>query len=378
MAKLWLRDLHGFNLSDITESEFKSLFLTYTPLIDVRAPVEFAIGSLPNAVNIPIMDDAQRAAVGTTYKKQGREEAIRLGHELVSGKVKEARLHAWAQHVRKHPQTVLYCFRGGLRSKITRQWLSEIGMNLPLIEGGYKSARQFLRQTVDRYSERPFYILSGPTGSAKTHVLNQAASFYPTLDLESLARHRGSAFGSMEEPQPSQINFENAIAMDFLRLDPEENISNILLEDESRLIGRCAIPEKLFTQMRASGVLYLEESFEQRVENIFQDYVVQYDIGPLNHEKLMAQFAKFKNAIKMISRKLGGARTQEILQEIMHSENEYLQHRGLESNRAWIAKLLRYYYDPAYGQSFEKRNPRVFVRGRSDVVLDFIRAGKPV
>lgn len=360
-------------MSNITAEELKKLFLEKTPFIDVRAPVEFALGTLPGAVNLPIMDDAQRAAVGTAYKKSGREEALRLGHELVSGKVKEARLNDWAGFIRQQPDAVLFCFRGGLRSKITQRWLAEMGIDRPLIEGGYKAGRQFCRETVDQHSQNPFLILSGPTGSAKTSVLNRAAEFYPTLDLEALARHRGSAFGALAESQPTQINFEHAIAVKFLEVNPKSEAEKILIEDESRLIGRCAIPESLFKSMRASGLLYIEEPFDQRVENIFNDYVVKTAISGTNEEAALAQFAKFKQAVMMISRKLGGLRTQEILNDIGCAESEFLSQRRLEMNRAWIAKLLKYYYDPAYSQSFEKRNPKVLIKGRSDVILEYIK-----
>ncbi|WP_413585019.1 tRNA 2-selenouridine(34) synthase MnmH [Bdellovibrio sp. HCB274] len=363
-------------MSNVTSAELKKLFLENTPFIDVRAPVEFAQGTLPGAVNLPIMDDEQRAAVGTTYKTSGREAALELGHKLVSGEVKESRLRGWSKFIGENPNTVLFCFRGGLRSKITQQWLSEMGVKRPLIEGGYKASRQFLRETVDMHSKNPFLILSGPTGSAKTSILNQVKPFYPAIDLESLAHHRGSAFGSMSTPQPSQIDFEHAIALGFMKLAEQPAETKILLEDESRLIGRCAIPESLFVGMRASALVYLEEPFEQRVENIYIDYVVNTAIGSVDSTAALAEFAKFKNAIKMISNKLGGLRTQEILGEIDACERDYLSHQGTEQNRGWIEKLLRYYYDPAYSQSFAKRNPKVLIRGRSDVIVDYIKSQK--
>ncbi|MEK2687869.1 tRNA 2-selenouridine(34) synthase MnmH [Bdellovibrio sp. GT3] len=360
-------------MSRIATSELRKLFLDKTPLVDVRAPVEFSEGSLPGAVNLPIMDDVQRAAVGTTYKREGREAALALGHQLVSGEVKESRLQRWAAFIRENPDTVLFCFRGGLRSRITQTWLSEMGVNRPLIEGGYKVARQFLREAVDQSSQKPLLILSGPTGSAKTKVLNQAKSFYPSIDMESLAHHRGSAFGATASPQPTQIDFENSLAVDFLRLTSVASTTGILLEDESRLIGRCAVPENLFNQMRASALVYLEEPFEQRVENIFNDYVAGTAIGKRDVEAALGEFTKFKNAVKTISRKLGGLRAQEILNDLEFCEQDYLKHQKLDQNRVWIEKLLRYYYDPAYSQSFAKRNPKVLMRGRGEAVLSYIQ-----
>ncbi|MBC7370956.1 MAG: tRNA 2-selenouridine(34) synthase MnmH, partial [Bdellovibrionaceae bacterium] len=184
-------------MSDIEETAFENLFLTGTPLIDVRAEVEFTQGSLPNSVNFPIMNNEERAKVGTAYKVSGRETAMALGHQLVSGAVKTARIEAWLQQIRLHPNAILYCFRGGLRSQITQQWLKEAGVDRPLIVGGYKKARQFLRDSIDQASaERELLILSGPTGSAKTRIIDSARKFYPAVDLEAIARHRGSAFGA--------------------------------------------------------------------------------------------------------------------------------------------------------------------------------------
>jgi tRNA 2-selenouridine synthase len=352
------------------------LFLNDTPLIDVRAPVEFEQGSLPGAINLPIMNNEERASVGTTYKQAGREQAMALGHQLVSGEVKEARLQFWAEQIRLRPEAVIYCFRGGLRSQITQRWLKERGVDRPLIEGGYKKARQFLRDQIDTYaSEKPMLILSGPTGSAKTHLLKQCQSFHPILDLEELACHRGSAFGGQATPQPSQIDFENNLSVKLLKLNAQVSPKKVLIEDESRLIGRCAIPESFFLKMRESELVYVEESFEQRVENIFQDYIQLTAIGQGSPEKASEVFAGYRKAINQISRKLGGARSQELLQDMMDSEHSFLTDpKNIESNKIWIAKLLSYYYDPSYANSFQKRSPKIAMRGNSAAVLDYLRS----
>jgi tRNA 2-selenouridine synthase len=366
-------------LHNISATSFAEIFLKDTPIIDVRAPVEFAQGSLPGAVNLPIMNNDERAAVGTTYKQTGREQAMALGHELVSGEVREERLQKWADHIKQHPEAVIYCFRGGLRSQITQRWLAERGVHRPLIMGGYKAVRHFLREQIDTFSQQNnLLILSGPTGSAKTHLLKQSQNSYPNLDLEGLARHRGSAFGSYAVAQPSQIDFENAIAVKLLKVAPHLASGKILIEDESRLIGRCAVPESLFFKMRESELIYLEESFEQRVENIFQDYVQQTAIGEGSLEKGCSQFADYKNAISQISRKLGGARAQELLQDLSNSENDFLKDsKTLESNKIWISKLLTYYYDPIYANSLAKRSPKILMRGNAAAVLEYLQALQP-
>jgi len=344
--------------------------------MDVRAPVEFAQGALPGAVNLPILDNEERARVGTTYKKAGREEALRLGHALVSGEIKEQRLELWARQIQKSPQTVLYCFRGGLRSQITQSWLRERGVDRPLIEGGFKKARHFLLSEMEQFAQSAkLLVVTGPTGSAKTRFLNRARDAFPSLDLEAVARHRGSAFGGRPELQPSQVDFENQLAVEVMKLGrgQEGRQMTVLLEDESRLIGRCALPENLFLRMRSSEVLFLETDFEQRVENILEDYVIHSPIGQGSPEDAARVFAYYRAATQAISKKLGGLRTQEVLQDLAVAEERFRLHRDLAANRAWIAKLLSYYYDPLYAASLKKRNPSVILRGSAEVLLSSLQ-----
>ena len=122
--------------------ELKNLFLAKTPLIDVRSPVEFSEGSLPHSINIPIMNDEERTLVGTCYKEHGQEAAIKLGHELVQGQVKQDRIQAWTNYIEAHPEAQVFCFRGGLRSQITCQWINEAGIKRSPIPGGYKRMRR--------------------------------------------------------------------------------------------------------------------------------------------------------------------------------------------------------------------------------------------
>ena len=126
-------------------SDFRHIFLNDVPMMDVRAPIEFAQGAFPGVVNLPLMNNEERQKVGTCYKQRGQEAAIALGHSLVSGETKNGRIAAWAAFAKAHPKGVLYCFRGGLRSQITQQWLqSEAGMAYPRVIGGYKAMRTFL------------------------------------------------------------------------------------------------------------------------------------------------------------------------------------------------------------------------------------------
>ena len=138
-----------------------------TPLIDVRAPVEFAQGSLPGAVNLPLMVDEERHQVGIAYKQQGQQAAIALGERLVSGEIKQARVAAWQAYLAQHPDASIYCFRGGLRSQIAQQWLVDAGIHRPRIEGGWKALRQQLCQRIDEAAQKPMLGVAGLAGCAK-------------------------------------------------------------------------------------------------------------------------------------------------------------------------------------------------------------------
>lgn len=325
-------------MKTISEPQFAALFLSSggePHWIDVRAPVEFADGTVPGAVNLPLLTDDERKQVGTTYRHEGQDAAIALGHRLVGGSVKEARVQRWIDEIQAHPDSILYCFRGGLRSQITQAWLAERGVDRPIVHGGYKALRRFFLKILELQTQNlRFEVVSGPTGSGKTHFLRQSGR--PFVDLEGLARHRGSAFGAMESPQPGQVDFENGLALALFRA--QQTGESILIEDESRMIGRRILPEALFHRMQESPRKVLDVSFEQRVENIFRDYV---GADP-------AQFERFKNSVQAISRKLGDLRSREILNDLIFSQSEFLAGRGLESNRVWISKLLKWYYDPMY------------------------------
>ena len=254
-------------------SDFRHIFLNDVSMMDVRAPIEFAQGAFPGVVNLPLMNDEERQKVGTCYKQRGQEAAITLGRSLVSGEIKNGRIAAWAAFAKAHPKGVLYCFRGGLRSQITQQWLqSEAGIAYPRVIGGYKAMRTFLLETTQvAAQECDFIVLSGSTGTGKTEVIAQLPH---GIDLEGHANHRGSSFGQRITGQPTQINFENQLAIDFLK---KRALGHALfvLEDEGKNVGSCAVPLPLRERLAQAPVVYLHDGFEARVERILQDYVVR-------------------------------------------------------------------------------------------------------
>ncbi len=363
-------------MTHLSFDNLKSWAQTNSCFIDVRSPGEFQQGHLPGALNLPILDDLERAQVGTCYKNRGQEAAISLGHQIVSGENKQKKMQAWIEALKQNPEAILMCFRGGQRSQITQRWLTEVGISRPLIAGGYKACRQYLLDFMALETQQNhMLVISGPTGSAKTHFINKISQFWPTLDLEKHAIHRGSAFGKMSEPQPQQAVFENRFLFEWLQKVDWANQLQLpfIVEDESRLIGRNVLPDLFFESLRESPVVWLDVPLEKRTENTFFDYVLQ---TPLNQncedEKGIAVFAKYKKALTDIQKKLGGLRTSEIMQMLIESEKLWLDSREIESNKRWIQALLKDYYDPMYLHSLGKRQPKVFFKGSFQEAFDFL------
>lgn len=351
-----------------TTENLKQWSLARQVFIDVRAPIEFEQGHIPNSINAPILTDEERALIGLTYKQKGRDEAVKLGYETVSGENKSFKVNRWKEILQAHPDAVFTCFRGGMRSQISRQWMREAGVDRPLVQGGYKGVRQILIETLRSFPENfQFLLLSGPTGAGKTHFLKKISQIWPTVDLEDYAEHRGSAFGAMSPQQPTQAVFENRLAWGLLQnedLVRNENLA-LMMEDESRLIGRCVQPETYFQKLRASPVLWLDVPLDARVENTFFDYISSVNVT----EEL---FSKYKKSLFKIKNRLGGLRYQVILSQIESCESSWKSRCEVDENRVWIRSLLVHYYDPLYFGSLEKRNPTILLKAAPDYVFDFL------
>ncbi len=343
-------------------SELKQIFLEDRPLIDVRAPVEFARGAFPNAVNLPVLNDAERHQVGSCYKNEGSEAAIKLGHSLVSGETRAARITAWAEYLGQNPAAMLYCFRGGQRSRIVCQWLAGEGLRVPRVAGGYKVLRGFLLEQFQALP--PLLLVSGRTGAGKTAFLEH---FDRKLDLEGLAKHRGSAFGRLIEPQPSQIDFENALAIALLRLGAQPSSQPpVLIEDEARLIGRIQLPPPLQEQMQAAPLLVIEASLAQRTRHIFAEYIVtqwQHYQAEFSEAAFEAFASYLLTAVDAIRKRLGNVSHQAIRAMVEAALSRQRRHADLALHQRWIAALLRRYYDPMYDYQLARKTSRVIYRG---------------
>ncbi|WP_312270947.1 tRNA 2-selenouridine(34) synthase MnmH [Pseudomonas sp.] len=357
--------------------DYRSLFLSGVPLMDVRAPVEFSKGAFPGATNRPLMNDIERQKVGTCYKLKGQQAALELGHSLVSGKLKEARVQAWAEFAEANPEGYLYCFRGGLRSQITQQWLlSEAGIAYPRVAGGYKAMRTFLMETLlQSVEECRFVLVGGMTGTGKTEVIAQLDD---SVDLEGHANHRGSSFGKRATVQPSQIDFENSLAIDLLRRRAKGQ-DRFVLEDESRLIGRCSLPFELHQAMQHFPMVWLEDTLEGRVERILKDYVIDL-AAEFNREHGDSGFDLFAEqlckSLSNIAKRLGGERYQR-LAEIMNEALAVQKVSGdVGQHREWIRALLSEYYDPMYAYQRENKSGRILFAGDQQSVVSYLKANR--
>lgn len=367
--------MSGPKSSRADSADFREIFLRDLPMIDTRAPVEFNKGSFPNAINLPLMTDIERQKVGTCYKQRGQQAAIALGHELVSGKTKQARVEAWAEFARAHPEGYLFCFRGGLRSQISQQWLREAGVPYPRITGGYKAMRNFLIEEIDSaVRECHFTLVGGMTGTGKTEVLAQLDN---AIDLEGHANHRGSSFGKRATPQPSQIGFENALAIDLLK-HRAAGQQRFVLEDESRLIGRCSVPLPLHQGMRSYPLVWLDDSLDGRVERILKDYVVDLCADFVTQHGAEQGPQVFASALRKnlanILRRLGGERYSALDTIMQDALQRQLANGDVDRHRDWIRSLLSEYYDPMYDYQLEQKAERITFRGDQREVVEYLRA----
>jgi tRNA 2-selenouridine synthase len=302
-----------------------------SPILDVRTPAEFAQGHIPQALNVPLFSNEERAVVGTAYKHKGRNDALLLGLDFVGVKMRSLVERAQQAAQSRNTRTLgVHCWRGGMRSSSVAWLLDMAGYKVFTLEGGYKA---FRRYTLDSLAlQRDILILGGKTGSGKTHILHKLHELgEQTLDLERIAQHKGSAFGAIgEQPQPTQEQFENNLAQHWRTLDAKRRV---WVEDESNHIGRSYIPKPVWEQMRHANALFLDMPLELRVHNTLADY------GAATNEALIA-------SVCAIEKRLGGLATRHALEAL---------DRG---DRAETVRIALRYYDKAYLHGLSQREPR--------------------
>jgi tRNA 2-selenouridine synthase len=321
-------------------------------IIDVRSPSEWKHAHIPGAINIPLFDDEERKVVGTAYKQESREKAIKIGLDFFAPKMRkiveevEERLSKLKIRNEKPETVFLYCWRGGMRSGAIAWLLDLYGFKVFVLAGGYKAYRNLVLQSFEL--SYPFNILGGFTGSGKTELLHEIKKAGEiVIDLEGIANHKGSAFGNIGMPeQPTQEMFENLLSSELMKasghLIPDSvlsgtshsqltfNDSRIWLEDESQRIGRINLPNSLWKTIRESPVYFLEIPFEARLDHIVEEY------GKLDKESLA-------EAIIRITKRLGPQDTKKALEFL--SEGELRQ----------CFSILLKYYDKHYLKALYNR-----------------------
>jgi tRNA 2-selenouridine synthase len=315
----------GLSVSDFIEKSKGEL------IIDVRAPIEFFKGHLPNAVNIPLFEDSERAEIGTLYKQQGKETAVTRGLEIVSPK-----MVAFVNQVKSlsaNRKVFVYCFRGGMRSNSFAWLMNTSGVEASILNGGYKAFRNYVLGYFEQ--DIKMVLLGGKTGSGKTDVLTQLGLLQlQTIDLEKLAHHKGSAFGAINERRqnPQQV-FEHEL---FEKLNQLDFKKWIVFEDESQTIGYNKLPHPLWLQMKQAPIVKIEIPLELRVQKLVEDYST-VDIDAL------------KNCVLKISEKLGPINTKLCIQNL---DNNHL---------ADVARLSLLYYDKAYEHLYKNKKQQIII-----------------
>ncbi len=299
-------------------------------MFDVRSPGEYAHAHIPGARNLPLFSDEERKVVGTAYKQQSRETAIKQGLDYFGVKMRamvETVEQVFPQQERK--TVLVHCWRGGMRSGAVAWLLNLYGFEVYTLAGGYKAYRKWVLKQFEKQWD--LKVLSGYTGSGKTELLHKLERQHKIIiDLESLASHKGSAFGKIPgKVQPGQEMFENMLA-DALDKIPS-SAQEIWIEDESQRIGLVNIPNAFWQSMRSAPLFFLDVPFEQRLEHVIKEY------GNINKEELI-------NSIIRISKRLGGLETKNAINYLL--ENDI---------HACFSILLRY-YDKQYLKALKGRN----------------------
>lgn len=317
---------------------------TYSEIIDVRSPSEFATDHIPGAINLPVLNDAERAEVGTIYQQVCPFTARKIGAALVSKNI----YHHLSQHFAakdKDYRPLVYCWRGGQRSGSMALVLAQIGWRVTVLEGGYKIYRAYVRQQLEQLPTQFTYrILCGLTGSGKTYILGKMRQLgAQVLDLESLANHRGSLLGEEWQGkvslQPSQKYFESLLLQQLKQFNP---LHSVWVESESIKIGQVFLPQSLWEKMQQASCVEIRLPITARVHFLLQEYphfVAHPDVLQRKLEKLKSRcgWEKFSQWHKLVD------------------AGEW---------ELFVQDILQHHYDPTYSKSLK----RYFIQ--SEMVLN--------
>lgn len=319
------------SVEKLNVSEFLRLSAQF-PVIDVRSPGEYKHAHIPGAISLPLFTDEERKVVGTTYKQQSREAAIRVGLDYFGLKMRPMVESVIAQ-CGERGTLLVHCWRGGMRSGAVAWLLDLYGFKVYSLVGGYKAYRNHVLQVFDQ--PIPLRILGGFTGTGKTELLQQLEKEGDlVIDLENLACHMGSAFGSYKmPPQPTQEMFENLLASELEAKKGQLTKGKwpaVWVEDESQRIGNLNLPNAFWQTMREAPIIFLEVAFEKRLNHLVEEY------RDCETDKLVA-------SVERISKRLGPLETKTTLEHLA------------TGNRTEAFRILLQYYDKRYLKGLNNR-----------------------
>ena len=306
-------------------------FKQFDAIIDVRSPAEYAEDHIPGAISAPVLDDAERAQVGTLYKQVSPFDAKKLGAALISRNAGDHIARLFSDKP-KDWRPLVYCWRGGKRSGAMAHILREIGWRADTLEGGYKAYRRWVVQQLEELPQSfDWHVIHGPTGSGKSRLLAALrAAGAQTLDLEQLAAHRGSVLGNLpDRPQPAQKMFESLLLKELAALDPS---APVFVEGESKKIGQLQVPEALMDRMRASSCIVLQAELQVRVSLLLEEY---------------RHFLSDRTSLE---------KQLDCLVDL-HGRERIAEWKALAARGAWrefVSRLLVEHYDPAYRRSSQR------------------------
>jgi tRNA 2-selenouridine synthase len=319
------------HLEILTPEQFLLLALRL-PVIDVRSPGEFIQGHIPGAHNIPLFDNDERARVGTTYVKIGKEPAIELG-KSIAGEKTDYYLNA-IHKVAPEKQMLLHCWRGGMRSAKIAAFFAEAGYQVFVLEGGYKAYRGYIRKQFS--SGRPLFLIGGYTGSGKTGILSEIGKLgHQIIDLEALACHKGSNFGHLgQNAQPTTEQFENDLYFQWADLEP---LKPLWLEHESMNIGSVTLPNTFHAAMVNGELFFIELPKDYRIQRLVEEY---------------ACFEKpvLKAVLEHLGQYMGSYQAREVMLALQND------------NFKKVADITLAYYDKLYDNSLVRRPVRKIVK----------------
>jgi len=357
-----------------TTNDFLSIVLNETPLLDVRAPIEFDKGAFINATNIAILEDKERHLVGTKYKQEGNAAAVKLAESLIQTEGQNIRIQKWREYLQQNPNAKLYCFRGGQRSGISQAWLKESGIDITRLKGGYKAFRNYLMdESLKISASAKTLILGGRTGSGKTILLQNLENM---IDLERLAHHRGSSFGNFATSQPSQIDFENNLAYKLIQYH-DKGFKHLIIEHESQNIGRSFMPKQVYENLMDGKLIVLETSLKTRVKITFNEYITEAlkKYAFVYGEDALVKWANdSKINLEKMRKRLGNEKYVELKNIFEDALSHHSKTGDKEQYKIFIEKLLVEYYDPMYDYQLQKTKIPIIFRGNEGEILEFIHS----